>query len=48
LPREQGRAAGVGDAGEGVRAADMWDWGEMGDPVSLTECGREWETEAGR
>jgi hypothetical protein len=38
----------VGDAGEGVRAADAWDQGEMGDPVSAAECGREREREAGR
>jgi hypothetical protein len=35
LLREQGRAAGVG---EGARAADVWDQGEMWDPVSVAGC----------
>jgi hypothetical protein len=38
----------VGDVGEGVRAADAWDQGEMGDPVLVAECGGEREREAGR
>jgi hypothetical protein len=31
----------VGDAGEGARAADARDRGEMGDPMSAVGCGRE-------
>jgi hypothetical protein len=38
LSREQGRAVGMGDAGEGAWAADAWDRGEMGDPVSAAGC----------
>jgi hypothetical protein len=48
LPREQGKAAGMGDAGEGARAADAQDRGEVGDPVSAVGCGGEREREAGR
>jgi hypothetical protein len=34
LPSEQGRAAGVGDAGEGTRAADVQDREEAGAGVN--------------
>jgi hypothetical protein len=40
LPNEQGRAAGVGYAGEGTRAADARDWGEAGPGVSGGVRGR--------
>jgi hypothetical protein len=41
LPRELGRAAGVGDGGEGAQATDARDRGEMGDPMLAAGCGRE-------
>jgi hypothetical protein len=38
----------MGDAGDGARAADARDRGEVGDPVSAVGCGGEREREAGR
>jgi hypothetical protein len=47
LLRKQGKAAGVGDAGEGTQAADVWDRGEARPGVSSGVRERAKRREAG-
>jgi hypothetical protein len=48
LPREQKRAAGMGDAGDGVSATNGRDWGEVGPGGSGWGAREKRESETGR